>query len=375
MPASFPRDAAPNVSASGPLSASVFQATADLLAALPATSRQSARVRLHGLVERFARARVLVIGDMVTDVYTIGTPARISREAPVLILEQRDQFIVPGGATNPGVNARTLGAEVFLAGVIGDDMPGRQLQAALAGYGIHQEGVVLEPQRPTSTKTRIVAGSAQAVRQQIVRIDRIEATPPEPASERAMLAYLDHTIPLVDAVILSDYDIGVMSPAIIATCLRLASQRNTLVVVDSHGDLARFQGVTALTPNEPEAAATLGMTIADRASLELAGSGLLAQTNARGVLITRGSEGMSLFERDSPPVHLPVAPLTLVSDTTGAGDTVCATFTLALVAGASMAEAAVLATLAAGLVVRRLGCATNTPEELGAAINDLVGAP
>ena len=165
-----------------------------------------------------------------------------------------------------------------------------------------------------------------------------------------------------------------MTPAIIAACLPLARGLGKLVVVDSHGDLERFKGATALTPNEPEAAATLGMRISDRASLEEAGRRLLVGTAARGVLITRGIDGMSLFEHDHPPVHLPVSNRTEVRDTTGAGDTVCATFTLALVAGATMPEAAVLSTLAAGLVVRRLGCATNTPAELAAAINSLVGA-
>jgi rfaE bifunctional protein kinase chain/domain len=350
------------------------EATADLLAALASEGGIAPRARLLGLVEGFARARVLVIGDLVLDEYLIGTPARISREAPVLILEQRDQFIVPGGATNPGVNARTLGAEVYVAGVIGDDSPGRQLQAALARAGVHLDGVLRDASRPTSTKTRIVAGSAQVVQQQIVRIDRVAVAPLSAEQERDIIAAITRLIPQVDAVILSDYDIGMLSPAIIAACLPLARQHHVNVVVDSHGDLARFQGVTALTPNEPEAEAALGVRITDRASLDRAGGQLLAQTGARGVLITRGSEGMSLFERDQPPVHLPVAPLILVSDTTGAGDTVCATFTLALVAGATMAEAAVLATLAAGLVVRRMGCATNTPAELAAAINDLVGA-
>ncbi|HEX9056730.1 MAG TPA: PfkB family carbohydrate kinase, partial [Ktedonobacterales bacterium] len=145
-----------------------------------------------------------------------------------------------------------------------------------------------------------------------------------------------------------------------------------IVVVDSHGDLERFQGATALTPNEPEAAGSLGVRITDRASLEDAGRRLLEVTRTQGVLITRGSEGMSLFEQDKPPLHLPVSNLELVADTTGAGDTVSATFTLALVAGASMAEAAVLSTIAAGLVVRRLGCATTTLAEMTQAINELV---
>jgi rfaE bifunctional protein kinase chain/domain len=186
-----------------------------------------------------------------------------------------------------------------------------------------------------------------------------------------MQAYIGETLPEVDAVILSDYENGVISPAIIGTVLPLARKLGKIVVVDSHGDLARFKGVTALTPNQPEAEATLGESVTNMESLERAGERLLQMTESEGVLITRGSEGMSLFERGRAPVHLPVADLTRgteIFDPTGAGDTVAATFTLALTAGAAMADAAALANIAAGLVVRRLGCATNTPEELLAAI-------
>jgi rfaE bifunctional protein kinase chain/domain len=309
---------------------------------------------------------------MVADEYIIGTPASISREAPVLVLEQREQFTVPGGAANPGVNARALGAEVFLAGVVGEDAPAERLRAALGQHGVHLDGLLGEPRRPTTTKTRILAGSAQIVQQQVVRVDVVDRSPPGPECERAIIAQLRDTIPLVDALIISDYENGVITPAIIDACLPLAREHGKIAVVDSHGQLARFQGVTALTPNQPEAAGSLGMHIADRAGLEQAGWRLLETTRAGGVLITRGSEGMSLFERDRAPLHLPAPPAGQVVDTTGAGDTVSATFTLALVAGASMAEAAVLSTIAAGLVVRRLGCATASPAEMEAAIDELV---
>lgn len=332
----------------------------------------SPRQHLLDILTRFGRARVLVVGDMVADEYIVGTPSRISREAPVLVLERTQQFTVPGGATNPGVNARALGAEVFLAGMIGDDVPGRALREELTKLGVHQEGLINEPGRPTSTKTRILAGGTQIVRQQIVRVDRVEKAPLGEECEREIIAYLRRTTPTVDAVIISDYENGVITPAIIDSCLLLAHEHDKIVVVDSHGDLERFQGATALTPNEPEAAGSLGVRITDRASLEDAGRRLLEVTRTQGVLITRGSEGMSLFEQDKPPLHLPVSNLELVADTTGAGDTVSATFTLALVAGASMAEAAVLSTIAAGLVVRRLGCATTTLAEMTQAINELV---
>ena len=169
-----------------------------------------------------------------------------------------------------------------------------------------------------------------------------------------MQSYIRETLPEVDAVILSDYDNGVMSPAIIGTVLPLAAELKKIVVVDSHGNLARFKGVTALTPNQPEAEATLGESVTNMESLERAGVRLLQMTESEGVLITRGSEGMSLFEREHAPVHLPVSDLTRgteIFDPTGAGDTVAATFTLALTAGAAMADAAALANIAAGLVV------------------------
>lgn len=338
------------------------------MALFPATRRRD----MLALVRRFAGTRVLVVGDMVADEYIIGSPTRISREAPVLVLSHDTQYTVPGGATNPGVNARTLGAEVFLAGVIGNDAPGQRLRATLAAQQVQMQGIFGEPGRPTSTKTRVLAGGTQLVQQQIVRVDRIDHSELGAVCRRAIIDYLQRVIPTVDALIISDYENGVISQDIIEASLPLARRLNKVVTVDSHGDLNRFQHATALTPNQPEAEAALGMRIHDRDSLERAGAQLLAETQAEGVLITRGSEGMSLFQRNQAPVHIPPSNLTEVYDPTGAGDTVAATFTLALVAGATMADAAVLANIAAGLVVRHVGCATNTPQELAAAVTALV---
>ena len=322
---------------------------------------------LRSLIGSFSGKRVLVIGDMVADEYLIGRPARISREAPVLILELSEERTVPGGATNVAVNTRTLGAEVFLAGVVGDDLPGRRLRRAISDLGMHQDGLVTDLQRPTSTKTRVMAGSPQIVQQHIVRIDRVDTSEVGEPSKGQILDYVQQVLPTVDAVVLSDYENGVISPDIIKICIPLARQLHKIVVVDSHGSLSRFQGVTALTPNQPEAELSLGITINTLAELNEAGQRLLDVCHARGVLITRGSEGMSLFEEGKPPLHLPVHRLDNASeivDTNGAGDTVAATFTLALTAGASMAGAAYIANAAAALVVRRLGCASNTPQEL-----------
>jgi D-glycero-beta-D-manno-heptose-7-phosphate kinase len=326
---------------------------------------------LRSLIGSFSGKRVLVIGDMVADEYLIGRPARISREAPVLILELSEERTVPGGATNVAVNTRTLGAEVFLAGVVGDDLPGRRLRRAISDLGMHQDGLVTDLQRPTSTKTRVMAGSPQIVQQHIVRIDRVDTSEVGEPSKGQILDYVQQVLPTVDAVVLSDYENGVISPDIIKICIPLARQLHKIVVVDSHGSLSRFQGVTALTPNQPEAELSLGITINTLAELNEAGQRLLDVCHARGVLITRGSEGMSLFEEGKPPLHLPVHRLDNASeivDTNGAGDTVAATFTLALTAGASMAGAAYIANAAAALVVRRLGCASNTPQEFMSVI-------
>jgi D-glycero-beta-D-manno-heptose-7-phosphate kinase len=325
------------------------------------------RDRLITLVRAFAGKRVLVVGDLVADEYIIGAPLHVSREAPVLILGQREHYTVPGGATNPGVNARTLGAEVFICGVIGDDASGDRLRQRLAAYAIALDGVFSEEGRPTTTKTRVLAGDSQLKRQQIVRVDVIDDSELSDLCKDEMLDYLRATIPTVDALILSDYENGVISPEIIETVIPLARAAGKIITVDAHGDLDRFQGVTALTPNQPEAEATLGRRIHNRDDLEAAGRELLARTNAQGLLLTRGSEGMSLFERDQAPLHLPAFYHGEVADPTGAGDTVAATFTLALTAGATQAEAATLANVAAGLVIQRLGNATNTPDELIAA--------
>jgi D-glycero-beta-D-manno-heptose-7-phosphate kinase len=282
-----------------------------------------------------------------------------------------EERIIPGGAANVAVNVRTLGAEVFLAGVVGDDLPGQRLRRAIADLHMYQEGLVTDAHRPTSTKTRILAGSPQIVQQQIVRIDRVDTSEIGQPGTGYICDYIQRVLPSIDAIVLSDYANGVISPDIIETCIPLARALNKVVVVDSHGSLFRFQGTTALTPNQPEAELTLGRVITSKADLEEAGQRLLDGSHAQSVLITRGGEGMSLFEIDKPPLHLPVHRLDHgieVVDTNGAGDTVAATFTLALTAGASFAESAFLANAAAALVVRRLGCASNTPEELMSAI-------
>lgn len=325
--------------------------------------------RLLELLDGFKGKKLLVLGDMVADEYWFGQPTgRISREAPIPILREQSRQTKPGGATNPAYNARTLGAEVYLAGVVGDDASGRELAATLSAESIDVSGLVVDPKRPTYTKIRVVAGSTQEMPQQVARMDRFDDGDLDPNVTRRVIDHACKLIPEIDALLLSDYENGVISADIVQACLPAALSHRKLICVDSHGDLYRFKGATVATPNQPEAEATLHRTLDSLEELERGGLELVRGLDAKGVLITRGSEGMSVFEASGEVHHLS-ANLTEVRDVTGAGDTVAATFTLALLAGATMFEAAQLGNVAAGLVVRKVGAATTTRDELARAID------
>jgi rfaE bifunctional protein kinase chain/domain len=303
---------------------------------------------------------------MVADEYLIGRPARISREAPVLILHYSDSFVRPGGATNTAYNLSSLGAHTSVVGVIGDDEMGQRLRRALKELNISTDGLVVDPNRPTSTKTRVVGKGAQEAQQQIVRIDRVDTTPVDGTTRNQLIRKIFSTIPHVEALLISDYENGVISPDILEACLPKARQHDLTITVDSHGDLFRFKGVTAATPNQPEAESTLHTVITGDEELEAAGGALLDGMEAQAVLITRGSEGVALFEREKPMYLIPasVSDENEVVDPTGAGDTVAAAFTLAIACGAPMRMAAHLANVAGGEVVRKLGPATLSQQQL-----------
>jgi rfaE bifunctional protein kinase chain/domain len=325
--------------------------------------------RLHAALQNFAGRRILVLGDMLADEYIIGRPSRLSREAPIPVLEWVDRYIVPGGATNLARNCRALGATVAVCGTIGDDEPGRALTACLAEEGIATTGLVSEAGRPTATATRVIGGGPQIVSQQIARIDRVVREPIAAETQARLIAFLEGAIPDYDALVVSDYEHGVIAPALIAAALPLARRHGLTITVDAHGDLGRFVGITIATPNQDEAAASLGCPLRTADEVCQAGRELARQMDARSVLITRGSEGMTLVERDGACQHLSAAALSEVRDATGAGDTVSAVVTLALTAGAAPLDAARLSNLAAGIVVRRLGAAIVTPDELTGAID------
>jgi rfaE bifunctional protein kinase chain/domain len=330
-------------------------------------SPASTTARYRRLISRFGRVRVVVAGDLIADEFIYGQIDRVSREAPVLILQYDATEILPGGAGNAAANAAALGARVEVVGVIGRDDAGRRLLESLPARAT--AGIVRHPAYATPVKTRILAGGIHSAKQQVVRMDRAGG-PVTPAIGRAVEAALARALRLADVVILSDYGTGLITPERWQRVLG-ASRRRTLPLVfaDSRYALEGFGGLTACTPNESELESLLGVTIGDDpAVLERAGRELLGRLDSRAVLVTRGSRGMALFEPRRRTRHIPIAGSDEVADVTGAGDTVIATFALACGAGGSFAEAAHLANHAGGLVVMKRGTATVTARELSAAV-------
>jgi rfaE bifunctional protein kinase chain/domain len=327
--------------------------------------------RLQAVIDRFARCRIAVVGDFVADEFLYGRVARVSREAPVLILEYDRTDVVPGGAGNAANNVAALGARTRAVGLIGDDETGRRLRDALHP-NVDARALARLAARPTPTKTRILAGGIHSAKQQVVRIDRgvrRRATPAERA--RVAAAALAATT-AIDGILISDYGFGLVTPRLVAAMRKAARTRTggrPPILVDSRYELARYKGLTASTPNEAEAEALAGEPIGDDVrALERAGRRLLDETRMGAVLVTRGSRGMALFERGQATRHIPIFGSDEIADVTGAGDTVIATMTLAMAAGATAYEAAQLANVAGGLVVMKRGTATVSADELRAAL-------
>ena len=323
------------------------------------------KTKLNSIIQHLHKGRVLVIGDFAIDEMIYGQTHRISREAPVLILKHTHTNIILGAASNAAHNIATLNnGKVSTLGVYGDDYYGPILLKTLEEEGIDTSKMVCDPSRVTTTKTRISGSSPQSVTQQIVRIDRELNTEIDTEIENKIIDLINKHAQEYDAILLSDYGIGVMTPAIIDTAIKAAKKHNIFVTVDAQDDLTRFQGVTVITPNQPEAEKTLGYFIKDNETLLKAGNELLEKTSADMILITRGSDGMMLFEKNGKITSIPAFNKTDVFDVTGAGDTVVGSFTLGLCSGATGAEATTIGNLAASIVVRQFGCATTTTNEI-----------
>lgn len=326
--------------------------------------------RLLALIERLRSCTVLVLGDLLADEYVYGRVARVSREAPVLILEYDSTEVVPGGAGNAASNVAALGGTACLLGLVGRDEPGRRLLQALPRR-VERGGVVRAPDFPTPVKTRILAGGVHSAKQQVVRIDRTSTTGVTPALRAEVEAAARKAVAKADAILVSDYGSGLVRPSFVAELARATRRpgRRVPVLVDSRYALPKFTRLTACTPNESEVEHMLGTIIDDRPrALERAGRTLLDRLRMQAVLITRGSRGMALFEPGTPTVHIPIHGSDQIADVTGAGDTVMATMTLALAAGGTFEEAAHLANFAGGLVVMKRGTATVSAEELARAV-------
>ncbi len=321
--------------------------------------------RLRKIVEAFPKVTVTVLGDLVADEFVFGEISRVSREAPVLILKHRDRKVVPGGGANAICNLADLGVNVLPVGVVGDDEPGRQLLRAFRHRRVPVSGVLKDKSYATVTKTRILAGFAHTSGQQVVRLDREPAEAPNAHLRRELILAARQYAQASDALLVSDYGYGAATPSLLQAIREKRGVEKVPVTLDSRHRMLEFSGITAATPNEPEVEEILRTRIGnDWDRLVAAGEQLISKMNLESLLITRGKDGMVAFPRRHKPLDLPIYGSDQVADVTGAGDTVIATFTAALAAGAGTEEAAHLANYAGGIVVMKRGTATVSQQEL-----------
>ncbi len=327
---------------------------------------QESKERLVEIVRRFAGQRVVIVGDSIADKFVHGSISRVSREAPVFILRHEQTQTLPGGAANCAMNLVALGAQVSLISVTGNDESGNELRAKLQSAGIDTSGVIISEKVQTTTKVRILAGHSHSNKQQVIRIDYEGASLNDEEIRAAIHKHLKQAITEAKAVVISDYNYGVIDTGAAELIRKIA---DVPVLVDSRFRLLDFTGFTAATPNEEEVENLAGTPItAD--GLENAARELKKKLGHRALLVTRGAQGMTLLEGVTDPLHIPAVGEQQAVDVTGAGDTVIATFALALATGASFTEAAHLANYAGGLVVMKRGTATISSQELEHAITE-----
>jgi len=316
--------------------------------------------KLSRIIDRFSKARVLVVGDVMIDHYIWGSVSRISPEAPVPVVNVTRETVLLGAAANVVNNIRALGGDVGICGVIGHDDAGKQLQHLLHAQEIPTDGLIADAGRSTTIKTRVIAHQ-----QQMVRFDRETRDGITRETHRRIFEHVAaRASDGLDAIVISDYCKGVVTKGLVRDIVRLARKRGIIVSVDpkvSHFGI--YSGVTILTPNTKEASLGARIEIEDDASLLRAGKGLLARLACDAVLITRGEHGMSLFEKGGRITHIPTVARE-VFDVTGAGDTVISALTLAMATGARISDAAKIANYAAGIVVGVVGTATVSPAQL-----------
>ena len=321
---------------------------------------------MNDLLAGFRDCPVLVVGDLMLDEYLWGHVNRISPEAPVPVVEVQRRSFTAGGAANTAANVAGLGGSAILVGIVGDDAEGRRIRDLMSGLGVDTSAVVADSSRPTTTKTRVIAHS-----QQMVRIDQERLGPLSESVEAELLVYLEGVLPQVRAAVISDYGKGVITPSLCERFLALARSAGVPVIVDPKGtDYRKYRGATVVKPNQLETGKVLNRELRTTAEVERAGRELLEFLGVgSSVLVTRGAQGMTLLEADRTAIHVP-AQAREVYDVTGAGDTVAGTIALTLAVGGNLETACRLASLAAAVVVGKVGTATCSTAELGAALRD-----
>ncbi|MBR1425404.1 bifunctional hydroxymethylpyrimidine kinase/phosphomethylpyrimidine kinase [bacterium] len=323
-------------------------------------------------IKKLSVAKVLVVGDLALDEMIYGDAERISREAPVLILQHTKTKLILGGASNAAHNVSTLNnGQVGVVGVVGKDYHRDLLYETFKKANINYKGIVEDKDRKTIVKTRISGSITTSITQQIVRIDRQSKGFISENTEKKIIKNIEKELPKYDAVILSNYHIGSITPKIIEFTTELANKLGKIVVVDAQRDLESYKNVTSMTPNLPDTEKSVGFEIKGEEDLKKAGTKLLNETNAKSVLITCGADGMFIAMPENKFEKIPVFNKSEVFDVTGAGDTVTAVYSLALAAEIDPVYSAVIGNLAASLVVRQFGCATTTVDELICAAQKL----
>ncbi|PDW03422.1 bifunctional heptose 7-phosphate kinase/heptose 1-phosphate adenyltransferase [Candidatus Viridilinea mediisalina] len=325
---------------------------------------------MRTLVARLAAQRILVIGDLTLDEYLYGRATRLSREAALPVLELQRQELILGGAANPARNIVALGGQATQIGVVGNDPEAEQLKALLAASGISSAGLVVSAERPTTRKTRILATESPRLPQHVARLDRLQRSPLSPHEEQQILAALAALVPKHQAVLCSDYQLGLLTARVVDAVRELCRAHAALFCVDAQGNSHFYRGADLFRCNDREAALALGLPLRSEAEFVRGLARLRNELNAQLVMVTRGPDGLSLEGVGVAYQHLAAARASEVYDTTGAGDTFVAVATMALTAGLTPLDAAQLANTAAALVVRRYGNAVVSPEELMAALGE-----
>jgi D-glycero-beta-D-manno-heptose-7-phosphate kinase len=326
--------------------------------------------RLLNIIRSFSQRSLLIVGDSIADKFLYGSISRVSREAPVFILRHELTETVPGGAANCALNLAALGANVSLISLAGNDEAGMALRDKLKTAGVNVEGLLLSEKVQTTTKVRILAALTHANRQQVIRVDYEDAPLNDRELREAINANLKNALDSAGAVILSDYNYGLLDEHAIAAVRETQRVKNIPVLVDSRFRLSDFSGFTAATPNQDEVEHLAGTPIDSSTKLEASAQSLKQKLGYKALLVTRGGRGMMLLQDGESPLHIPAVGAEQAVDGTGAGDTVIATFALALASGSSFVDAAHLANHAGGLVVMKRGTASITAAELEHSIHD-----